>query len=526
MAYKRTIFKITLISVISLFIITSLGFIFLVNFVNPNQYKPLIIDSVNHSTGRKLQLNGDIKWQIWPNIGLQVNDIRLSNPEGFTESRFVQIQTAKVTVDLLPLFRNVIIINDITIDGLVLNLNEKNNKNNWTFSHIDNQTTKNNSKAYFELHSLSLTNANIMYTNFDNKTAKEMKNINFRLDTTADGGIRFNSLKQQLNLDNVNFNLNNRLKGIIQLEVENDGHLSYTGKIALTQFSLNHLLKQLNQKPLKINNPAILDNINLSTKFSGNDKSAIFSDINVNTVTTNLQGTIRINQFSPLNIQNDLKANQLEVSDWIDTNGYKALMHSINLNGTVNNTSSGINKILLNQHLTIANIILYGINADDKIKYAEKTLTAKQFENPITLAEHLNTTLSPSSYTQKDLKQKTDLGKLTTNITLKNGILKTPNFLLNGPVIKMTNDGLANFNKHTIDYKLFNKLVSVPADGLLGHLTIIYLIAGNLDKPDTGIDKPSLQKQTIDYYTKAGKVGGVINNVKQGTVNLWNKVFH
>ena len=75
----------------------------LVVFVNPNDLKPQINQAVTKFTGRQLLLGGDIKWSIFPWLGLQLNDAKLSNNPGFGDNPFAQIKKLDIQVRLLPL---------------------------------------------------------------------------------------------------------------------------------------------------------------------------------------------------------------------------------------------------------------------------------------------------------------------------------------------------------------------------------------------------------------------------------------
>lgn len=65
--------------VLALLIIILITLTVLVFVVDFNEYKPLITDQVEQATGRKLTIEGDIKLAVWPWLGVQVVDARLSN---------------------------------------------------------------------------------------------------------------------------------------------------------------------------------------------------------------------------------------------------------------------------------------------------------------------------------------------------------------------------------------------------------------------------------------------------------------
>ena len=101
-------------------------------FVNPNDYKERIEQDVKASTGRDLNLQGDIKLSVFPWIALELGPVSLGNPEGFGTEPFLSVQHAALRVKLLPLLRKDLQVGKIEIDGLDLRL-KKNaaGKGNW-----------------------------------------------------------------------------------------------------------------------------------------------------------------------------------------------------------------------------------------------------------------------------------------------------------------------------------------------------------------------------------------------------------
>lgn len=100
--------------------------------VNPNDYKGRIEQEVKTSTGRDLNLQGDIKLSVFPWIALQLGTVSLGNPAGFGTDPFVSVQHAALRVKLFPLLRKDLQVGKIEIDGLDLRL-KKNaaGKGNW-----------------------------------------------------------------------------------------------------------------------------------------------------------------------------------------------------------------------------------------------------------------------------------------------------------------------------------------------------------------------------------------------------------
>src|ERR1700722_8932664 len=101
-------------------------------FVNPNDYKGRIAQQVKTSTGRELNLQGDIKLSVFPWIALNLGPLSLGNPRGFGSDPFLSIQHTALRVKLLPLLRKELQIGRIEISGLDLRLKtDAAGKGNW-----------------------------------------------------------------------------------------------------------------------------------------------------------------------------------------------------------------------------------------------------------------------------------------------------------------------------------------------------------------------------------------------------------
>jgi AsmA protein len=100
--------------------------------VNPNNYKGKIAAAVKQSTGRDLQLSGDIKLSLFPWLALELGPAALGNPPGFGAEPFLSLTHASVRVKLLPLLRKRLEVARIEIDGLDLRLRkDAQGRGNW-----------------------------------------------------------------------------------------------------------------------------------------------------------------------------------------------------------------------------------------------------------------------------------------------------------------------------------------------------------------------------------------------------------
>lgn len=84
-------------------------------FIDINDYKPQITKAVEDATGRTIQI-GEIKASLFPWVGVRLDNVRLSNREGFSDRDFLKIKSLNIQLDLLPLFSKQIEVKRFTLD--------------------------------------------------------------------------------------------------------------------------------------------------------------------------------------------------------------------------------------------------------------------------------------------------------------------------------------------------------------------------------------------------------------------------
>ena len=100
--------------------------------IDPNDYREQIQTEVKNSTGRDLTIGGDLKLSVFPWIGIEINQVALSNAKGFKAPEFAKIELAEVKVKLLPLLSKQVEVSTVVLKGLQLNLEKnKSGQTNW-----------------------------------------------------------------------------------------------------------------------------------------------------------------------------------------------------------------------------------------------------------------------------------------------------------------------------------------------------------------------------------------------------------
>ncbi len=101
-------------------------------FFDPNDYKDEIAVAVGAATGRELGLEGDLELELFPRLRIAIGSAELSNAQGFGDAPFASIQGARLQLGLLPLLFGKIEIDEVRLEGLVLNLaRNAEGRDNW-----------------------------------------------------------------------------------------------------------------------------------------------------------------------------------------------------------------------------------------------------------------------------------------------------------------------------------------------------------------------------------------------------------
>lgn len=100
--------------------------------VDPNNYKEEISAAVLEKTGRELTIGGEIKWNVFPSIGLDLSDVTLGNPEGFGDQPMLDIGEAGISVKFMPLLKRKLEVGEVSMNDVSIYLSRKaDGRSNW-----------------------------------------------------------------------------------------------------------------------------------------------------------------------------------------------------------------------------------------------------------------------------------------------------------------------------------------------------------------------------------------------------------
>ncbi|MCA3248034.1 MAG: AsmA family protein [Azospirillum sp.] len=123
------------IGLVGLIVLVVGGVFVALSSIDPNQYKPQIVEAARNATGRELALRGDIKLGIGFNPSFSIADVTLSNMAGGSRPEMVKVGRFEVQVALLPLLsKQVDVKRLVLLDTDVLLETDRQGRGNWEFA--------------------------------------------------------------------------------------------------------------------------------------------------------------------------------------------------------------------------------------------------------------------------------------------------------------------------------------------------------------------------------------------------------
>jgi AsmA protein len=143
--------------------------------LNPNDHKDWISDKFLETTGRAIDLEGNIELTLYPWLGLELNQVTVSNAPGFGIEPLLYTEQAVVRIKLMPMLQQQYEIDTVLLSGSNINLAVNDSgQSNWSdlSSATTNADAENTSEGGFALSNVVLGGVNIQNAsvNFDDRS--------------------------------------------------------------------------------------------------------------------------------------------------------------------------------------------------------------------------------------------------------------------------------------------------------------------------------------------------------------------
>lgn len=330
-------FKYSLVISIIIVLITGL-IISAITLYDPNAYKPFITQWVKDEKKRELQLDGDIRLTLYPQFGLNISQLSLSEYD--SHEAFARIKNIQLSLSLWPLLSQQLVVDKLTIQGLDATLIR------YTDGRInidDLLPTEDDSPALeFDIEQIHIDNATLVFRDEKglrnyalsslNLTANEITNTslnNLKLhvlgDTKPIKENDSNHFEIQLTIPNLQFSANHIASDQINL-IAKVTHLenSINGAFTLSNIAStgNHFTSDMMTIELAAERDAQIVNVFFNSPLSGSleTQELKLSNVELNLrifqpqspnipIIGNLQGDILVSNTSPEFLQAKLIGN-------------------------------------------------------------------------------------------------------------------------------------------------------------------------------------------------------------------------
>lgn len=161
---------------------------------DPNQFKAQITQVVLEKKQRTLAIDGDIKLRFFPKLGVELGRVSLS--EKNNQVHFAKLDSARVSLALLPLLSKKIVVDKISLRGLELhwqrdesgvsNIDDLLSKSQNDDTHEPEAATSTGNALLFDVEGIELRDAQIQISDAKTQFNGALKNLQFSSGRLAD----------------------------------------------------------------------------------------------------------------------------------------------------------------------------------------------------------------------------------------------------------------------------------------------------------------------------------------------------
>ncbi len=123
-----------LIAVAALAVLIIGGLVVLPMLVPAEKIKDEVVAGVKNATGRDLSIQGKVAVAVFPSLSVQVGDVALSNPPGYSSKDLLRLGAVDVRLKLMPLLGGKVEVDSfVLLDPVITLETDRQGKGNWVF---------------------------------------------------------------------------------------------------------------------------------------------------------------------------------------------------------------------------------------------------------------------------------------------------------------------------------------------------------------------------------------------------------
>ncbi|WP_111641357.1 AsmA family protein [Marinimicrobium alkaliphilum] len=351
---------------IALLVILVIGFFL---FFDPNVFKPRI-ESMAREQGVDLRIQGDLGWQLWPSIGVEVNGIRVaavSEPE----DAIAELDRASLLLALRPLFRGEVQVHHVIVEGARINARiDEEGVGNWEALLPDDDapdtaaepepevTDEEDRELVLAVERITLRDSALSYSDARTGQAFEVQDLGFELRNFNLQGEPFDLQSNWMLritdpelFDGQTLSLSGELRGDLQVAADFDNARLTDGRLELTasrgnesadmtvelggsarnlledlSFDVTLRLRTMNPRewlavmavpPLDMADDSALTRLSVRVNASGDLQQVALEPIQITLDDTRINGHVRVPDLEAMALRVVLNGDQLDVDRYL-----------------------------------------------------------------------------------------------------------------------------------------------------------------------------------------------------------------
>lgn len=105
-----------------LLLVMTLGIVAIANWIDPNNFKGFISQTIKEKTGYELTIDGDLRWRIWPKMSIITDGVKLQAQDA--QKPLLTADNMRLDVELLPLLVKKLDVKNVFVKSAVITLSK------------------------------------------------------------------------------------------------------------------------------------------------------------------------------------------------------------------------------------------------------------------------------------------------------------------------------------------------------------------------------------------------------------------
>lgn len=392
-------------------------------FVDEKVIKENIVTQVNNTTQHTMAIDGELTLNFYPKIGFSISDVSFYNKPEFSDEKMFALKYVSVAIDVMSLFSDTIVVDQVSVDGLLANVETLKDERNNIQALLDNVSPAKESISTEDVGAIKVNKAGEVEENKYQIIIGDIliHDANVTLKNQIDNS--FHQLSN-VNLNVSEFSFDSPVSVALdakyisnELAVKLDLTTMLLVDKAIKHIALTRFNNQIELKGAGLPKPKINVSIASDIRFDAEYKLVNIDNLKLAVDEITVEGNLSADVFAKPQLKYELSVNAVNVNDWLPKAGSDADDHTAKSNSETKSASAKVESEVepdlsalsaFNQKgtLTIEKVLFDAYEVDNILINSELSqgifnlykLKADLYEGDITIKARLNSTETPAMF--------------------------------------------------------------------------------------------------------------------------------